>query len=109
MPNSTDKTLRPIDLKGKFSPFHPSPAMGVPDQPVMIRLADMPGEHWVVVFSSLDDLHETMAFVGETDYKVKRVEGKEFAESILEHKIRIMLDPRIVNKEKTKWTEVMFS
>ena len=52
-----------------------------------------------------------MEFCDITDYKIKEIQdGREFAESVLESGLfRIMLNPRIINKEKTKWTEVVLS
>lgn len=104
----SDKT-RPIDLTGKFSPFMPSPRMGVPDQPAYLSLHDAPGQFWCVVFSNVEALHACMAFCGIKGYKIKHIDdGREFAQSVLETgMVRLMLDPYIVNNEKTRWTEVV--
>lgn len=100
---------RPISLSGKFSPFMPSKNIGVPDQPAYITLHDAPGTYWCVVFSTVEALHAAMAFCGIKGYKIKQInDGREFAESVLATgMVRLMLDPYIVNNEKTRWTEVI--
>jgi len=82
----------------------------LPDQPVLMELESHPNQKWVAIFTEEKDLHETMKICKIIDYKVKIItNGKEFVESILDagKNLRIMLNPRLVPGNKTRWTEVV--
>ena len=99
--NLTGKFIPNINITGKFVPF-------LKDKPVLM---EMPGEpdKWIAIYTKEDDLHKTMERCEIVDYNVKVIEnGQEFFQSIMESAFfRIMLDPKIVDNQKTRWLEVM--
>jgi hypothetical protein len=78
------------------------------DQPV---LSNLPGidKHFVLVFTTEEKLHSgmiDMQYGGS--YKIKQVTDiNEFLGSLREQGVRVMLDPYIVDGEKTRWIELV--
>ena len=99
------KATKPIELTGKFSPFEK--VSQFLDQPIYVEMPNI-NARWVVVYSKVEDLQEFMCRSNIKDYKIKLIEdGIEFSQSIFENGLRIMLDPRVIDNQKTKWTEVV--
>ena len=90
-------------ITGFLSPFRQD------NQP---HLVEMPMDKylWATVFSDVEKLKESCKFLGVFNYKIKQIEdGEDFANSLFEHNIRIMLNPYIINDNgiyKTRWTEI---
>ena len=77
------------------------------NQPVLSRLAGI-NEFFLLVFTTEKKLHSGMKEMGyDGPYKIKQVTDiNEFLGSIRDQSVRVMLDPHIVNGEKTRWTEL---
>lgn len=106
-PNPTEKLLSgptSKNLTGCFSPFQHN------NQPWFMKL---PGNdsYWVIAYSSIEKMEEGMADLGvpKDQYKVKHIDnGREFVESIVEHGIRVALDPYTIrHRNVTRWTEIV--
>jgi len=71
----------------------------------------MPGtdEHFLLVFTTEEKLHlgiKEMGYDGE--YKIKQITDiDDFLDSLRGQGVRVMLDPYIVDGEKTRWTELV--
>src|SRR4051812_745900 len=91
-----------IKITGCFVPFYVDTK-----QPCLIRLPDNPN-YWVPVYSTVDKLEESTAQLNIKNYSIKQItDGMDFAGSIFDAGVRIMLDPYVVTSEKkTRWTEV---
>jgi hypothetical protein len=92
------------DVTGWFVPMKgPSP--------VLIQINGSP-DCWATVFSTMDKLTAHMEYVqqqlGPINYRVARVDySKQFAEPLWQAGIRIMMDPRVVGPNHTKWDELI--
>lgn len=100
-----EKMLSPkwksVEVSGCLIPFRDG-------QPILIQIPDNP-HSWVAIFSTSDKLEKSCLELGiKSDYSIKQItDGKDFANSILESGLRIMLDPyHDVDQNKTRWTEV---
>ena len=94
-------TMRSISITGYLLPF-------IDWQPVRVS---MPNETtaFVTVFSTEEKLREHMEqILPGHEYQIKKItDGQEFCQSLWEQSVRIMLDPYIVDGQKTHWTEIM--
>ena len=99
------KNVRPVSLTGKFMAF-----LKKRNSPLLVNVADSP-DFFVPVFTEVIDLHRTAAYLGykEDEIQIKHIDdGPDFADSVFTAGLRIMLNPYIVDKTKTRWTEVIF-
>lgn len=102
--HSTEKFLYESEgqnITGCLTPFRNG-------QPILIQLPENPN-FWVAVFSTKYKMEESCVDLGIENYAIKQItDGIDFIESIVEHGIRIMLDPYILRSEnKTRWTEIV--
>jgi hypothetical protein len=69
-------------------------------------------DKFLPVFSTADKLRDFMEKNGKTvgceDYTIKQItDADDFCDSIWEQGVRVMLDPRFIDKHHTKWFEVV--
>jgi hypothetical protein len=95
------KELRAISITGYFSPFY------LDNQPILASIGGV--GQMILVFSTVEKLREGMGkFFPGQEYRIKHIDdGTEFTDSIFEYRIRVALDPRIVEGCKTRWTEIV--
>lgn len=95
------KNIKAVDLKNCVTSFHFN------EQPILIRMPNI-NSYFVAVFSTVEKLEEEMIRLGIKDYKIKYITNTmEFASSIFEENVRIMLDPYGTDHNTTKWIEVI--
>ena len=77
-----------------------------PESPVLVHLTNIPGEHFVAIFTKEQDLHDAMRLFGVYTYKIKKVDDlTECITSIREAGVRVMMNPHVVDGS-TRWTEI---
>lgn len=89
--------------------FYPS-LMGAP----LVTLLEGTDDQFAPCFSSVEKLREYMekliAQLGEMNYDITTIAETEigmFYEALKSCKIRIMIDPQIINPHHTKWVEIV--
>jgi hypothetical protein len=98
---------RIVTLEGVLIPW-----LGL--QPQLVQVDDC-DDFFLPLFSTEEKLREFMVLLDDrmkriaTHYTIKEVtDGFEFLDSIFEHEgVRIMLDPILLDNNRTRWTEVI--
>ena len=92
--------LRPYNITGFLSPFHPN------NQPCLVQMPDNPN-YWALAYSNVEALENSCKYLGFTDYKIKHIDdGFEFVKSLSDFGVRVMANPYMING-KTRWTECL--
>lgn len=127
-PRWTGKKFEAFKIEGYLIPWSP-----VSEQPLLVQIHGCE-DFFLPIFSDEDKLHAHMEYLhskgmlpcpvtvdslapnvlqvlGHRPYKIKQVDAggqTDFLESVFEAGVRIMVDPRIISDNHTKWTEVVF-
>jgi len=101
--NGKSKTVK---LAGTLLPW-----LGV--QPQLVQVDDC-DDFFLPLFSTEEKLRAFMVLLDHrmnraaTRYTIKEVtDGKDFVDSIFEGGVRVMLDPILLDNNRTRWTEIV--
>lgn len=93
---------RTVDIEGGLCPFYKDMT-----RPITFLISGEEG-YFISIFSNADDLHAEMqrCGFGLSEYRVKRITDTDFYDSINAMGMRIMMNPRVIEGNKTRWTEI---